>query len=203
MREFVPARSQSDRREAANMQGVIYKSIEDMVVAGHGAETWAAILKRAGVQDPAFVGMSRYPDELAGRIVGAASAILGAAPEDIMRAFGRHWTTHTAPTYYGDLMAFAGNSFLEVVKNLDQMHARISLIFPNYKPPSFRVEELGAGKLRLHYSSERAGLGPVVEGMMIGLGDRFGVDVQIKPERSRNDGHDHDEFVVTYAPRKS
>jgi len=183
------------------MQGVIYKSIEDMVVAGHGAETWNAILKKAGVDDPAFVGMARYPDELAGRIVGAASAVLGAAPEDIMRAFGRHWTTHTAPTYYGDLMAFAGNSFVEVVKNLDQMHARISLIFPNYKPPSFKVEELGKGQLRLHYSSERAGLGPVVEGMMVGLGDRFGLDVQIKPERGRADGLDHDVFLVTYTAR--
>lgn len=185
------------------MQGVIYKSIEDLVVAGWGTETWAEILKRAGVEDPAFVGMSRYPDELAGRIVAAASAVLKLPAEDIMRAFGRHWTTNTAPTYYGDLMAFAGNSFLEVVKNLDQMHARISLIFPNYKPPSFRVEELGPGKLRLHYTSRRAGLGPVVEGMMVGLGDRFGLDVQIKPERGRTDGHDHDEFIVTYAPRAS
>ncbi len=185
------------------MQGVIYKSIEDLVVAGWGAETWAEILKKAGVDDPAFVGMSRYPDELAGRIVGAASAVLKLAPEDVMRAFGRHWTTNTAPTYYGELMAFAGSSFLDVVKNLDQMHARIALIFPNYKPPSFRVEELGAGRLRLHYSSQRAGLGPVVEGMMVGLGDRFGVDVTIKPERGRADGLDHDEFMVTYAPRAS
>ena len=86
------------------MQGVIYKSIEDLVVAGWGAETWAEILKRAGVDDPAFVGMSRYPDELPGKIVGAASAVLKLAPEDVMRAFGRHWTTNTAPTYYGELM---------------------------------------------------------------------------------------------------
>lgn len=185
------------------MQGVIYKSIEDLVVAGWGAETWSTILKRAGVDDPTFVGMARYPDELAGRIVGAASAVLGLPPEDIMRAFGRHWTTNTAPTYYGELMAFAGNSFIEVVKNLDQMHARISLIFPNYKPPSFKVDELGEGKLRLHYNSQRDGLGPVVEGMMVGLGDRFGLDVQIKPERTRAAGHDHDEFIVTYAKRAS
>ena len=59
--------------------------IEDLVVAGWGAETWAEILKRAGVDDPAFVGMSRYPDELAGKIVGAASAVLKLAPEDVMR----------------------------------------------------------------------------------------------------------------------
>lgn len=183
------------------MQGVIYKSIEDLVVAGWGADTWAEILKKAGIQDPTFVGMARYPDELAGRIVGAASAVLKLPAEDVMRAFGRHWTTNTAPTYYGELMAFAGNSFLEVVKNLDQMHARIALIFPNYKPPSFRVDELGPGKLRLYYSSQRAGLGPVVEGMMIGLGDRFGLDVTIKSEKGRGDGLDHDEFLVTYAPR--
>ena len=185
------------------MQGVIYKSIEDLVVAGWGAETWASILARAGVEEPAFVGMARYPDELAGRIIGAASEVLGLGPEQIMRAFGRHWTTGTAPTYYGDLMAFAGESFVEVVKNLDQMHARVALIFPNYRPPSFRCEELGPGRLRLHYRSQRAGMGPVVEGMMVGLGDRFGLEVRIEPERTREDGHDHDEFIVTYAPRAS
>lgn len=183
------------------MQGVIYKSIEDLVTTAHGADTWATILRKAGVDDPAFVGMSRYPDELAGRIIGAASGVLGVPAGDIMRAFGRHWTNHTAPTYYGDLMAFAGTSFVEVVNNLDQMHARISLVFPNYKPPSFRCEALGEDKLRLHYRSERQGLGPVVEGMLVGLGDRFGLDVEVTPEKSRTDGHDHDVFVVSYKPR--
>ena len=178
------------------MQGVIYKSIEDLITSAHGADTWAAILGEAGIDDPVFVGMSRYPDEYAGRIVGAASAILGVPAADIMRAFGRHWTTNTAPTYYGDLMAFAGTSFVEVINNLDQMHARISLIFPNYKPPSFRCETLGEGKLRLYYQSVRQGLGPVVEGMLIGLGDRFGLDVEVTSGRSRSDGLDHDEFIL-------
>lgn len=183
------------------MQGVIYKSIEDLVTSAHGADTWNTILRKAGVDDPAFVGMSRYPDELAGRIIGAASGVLGVPAEDIMRAFGRHWTSHTAPTYYGELMAFAGTSFVEVVNNLDQMHARISLVFPNYKPPSFRCEMLAEGRLRLHYHSERQGLGPVVEGMLVGLGDRFGLDVEVTPEKARTDGHDHDQFIVTYRAR--
>ncbi len=77
---------------------MIYKSIEDLVVAGWGTEIWTTILKQAGVEDPTFIGMSRYPDELAGRIVGAASTVLGIAPDDVMRAFGRHWTTNTAPS---------------------------------------------------------------------------------------------------------
>jgi len=183
------------------MQGVIYKSIEDLVISAHCADTWATILQKAGVDDPAFVGISRYPDELAGRIIGAASSVLGVPPEDIMRAFGRHWTNHTAPTYYGDLMAFAGTSFIEVVNNLDQMHARVSLVFPNYKPPSFRCEAVADGKIRLHYRSERKGMGPVVEGMLIGLGDRFGLTVEVVPERLRDDGHDHDQFIVTYKAR--
>ena len=183
------------------MQGVIYKSIEDLVTSAHGAEAWATILRKAGVDDPTFVGMSRYPDELAGRIIGAASGVLGVPAEDIMRAFGRHWTNHTAPTYYGDLMAFAGTSFIEVVSNLDQMHARISLVFPNYKSPSFRCETLGEGKLRLHYRSERQGLGPVVEGMLVCLGDRFSLDVEVVQEKARTDGHDHDQFIVTYKAR--
>jgi hypothetical protein len=179
------------------MQGVIYKSIEDLVVSAHGADKWAAILREANVDEPAFVGMARYPDELAGRIVGAASKVLGAAPEDIMRAFGRYWTTHTAPHYYGDMLAFAGNSLLEVLRNLDQMHARIALIFPGYSPPSFRVEELGEDRFRLHYYSKRQGLLPVVEGMLAGLGDRFGVALDIQVERTRADGLDHDQLLVT------
>ena len=63
------------------MQGVIYKSIEDLVVAGWGTEAWAEILKRADVDAPAFVGMSRYPDELAGRIVGAEALIRWPRPD--------------------------------------------------------------------------------------------------------------------------
>jgi hypothetical protein len=181
-----------------SMQGVIYKSIEDLVVSAHGQEKWAAILREAGVDEPAFVGMARYPDELAGRIIGAASKILGATPEDIMRAFGRYWTTHTAPHYYGDMLAFAGDSLVEVLRNLDQMHARIALIFPGYSPPSFQVEELGEDRFRLHYHSKRQGLLPVVEGMLAGLGDRFNTKLEIAIERTRADGHDHDQLLVSY-----
>jgi hypothetical protein len=182
------------------MQGVIYKSIEDLVTSAHGPAKWAAILRQAGVDEPAFVGMSRYPDELAGRIIGAASVILGASAEDIMRAFGRHWTTHTAPQYYGDMLAFAGNSFVEVLRNLDQMHARISLVFPGYEPPSFRVEELGGDRLRVHYYSKRQGLLPVVEGMLTGLADRFGLTLSMEIEKTRAQGHDHDVLLITCKP---
>ena len=52
--------------------------------------------------------------------------------------------------------------------------------------------------LRLTYHSEREGLAPMVEGLIIGLGKRFGQVVQISLASPRGPGRSHDVFEVSW-----
>lgn len=180
------------------MYGLINKAVHDLVVSKFGESTWTEIARKAGVTDPNFISMEKYPDEVTYKLVGAASEVLKAPAEQILEAFGEYWTVYSAEAGFGHLLEFAGNNLVDFLKNLDNMHTRVALTFPKLEPPSFRVSDITDSSLRLHYFSKRPGLAPVAKGMVMGLGKRFDTPVKVTLDRSRADGHDHDEFIVIY-----
>jgi hypothetical protein len=180
------------------MYGLINKAIHDLVTSRFGESKWHEICQKAGVTDAAFVTMEKYPDETTYQLVGAASAVLGAPPEDILETFGEYWTVYSAEAGFGHLLEFAGSNLVEFLRNLDNMHTRIALTFPQLEPPSFRVGEVTESSVQLFYHSKRPGLAPLVIGMVKGLGKRFDTPVSARLTRPRADDRDYDEFQILY-----
>ena len=178
------------------MYGLVNIAIRDLILGEHGPEIWDRILERAGVPHSTFVGMERYPDSMTYDLVGAASEVLGAPAEDLLRVFGEYWMTFTAEKGYGETLEFAGSTFREFLENLDEMHARISLSFPHLQPPSFDLEELEDGRLELHYHTDRPGLAPMVIGLLNGLAKRFGQEIDLIHEGPEQEGG-HDRFLMS------
>ncbi len=182
------------------MYGLVNKAVHDLVVTKFGAEAWDTIRRRAGVESVSFVGLQPYPDAVTYRLVEAASETLGLPPAKVLEAFGEYWMTYTAREGYGELLDLTGGDFVSFLQNLHALHARIRRGFPGLQPPELRCTEVTSSSLRLHYHSHRPGLAPFVVGLLRGLGKRFGVEVSATLDRGRDEGHDHDEFVVQFHP---
>ncbi len=178
------------------MYGLVLKAIKDLVVQNYGADKWEAIKTKAGVKVDEFVRMEPYDDKIAYDLVGAASAVLGAPAEGVLEAFGHYWVSFTAQEGYGDMLDMAGNDLGEFLSNLDMLHARVGNTYTKLAPPAFDCEQVDDKTYRLHYRSTRAGLGPMVVGLVKGLGDRFGTPCEVDFVVKKSDGADHDEFVV-------
>lgn len=178
------------------MYGLVNKAVEDLIRTKFGTQTWEEILKRAGVDDIGFISMDPYPDEITYGLVKAASEILERPVDELLEAFGEHWTLYTAQEGYGDLLSISGRSFEGFLENLDSLHTRIALSFPELRPPTFDCERRGDGTLVLHYKSERDGLAPMVRGLVRGLANMFEVEVGIEQTASKADGADHDVFLI-------
>ncbi len=181
------------------MYGLVNRALAEMVTAEHGLATWEAIKADAGVGVDEFHAMTQYPDEVTVSIVGAASARLGVTPSAFLRALGEYWIRYTARQGYGDLLALGGSSFPAFLQNLDAMHGRVGLSFPELRPPSFRCTDITGSSLTFHYYSERQGLADLVIGLVEGLGHLFDLAVTIRPLALKANGADHDTFHVTYA----
>lgn len=180
------------------MYGLVNQAIRDMIVVNQGEETWTRVRERAEVEVEQFEGMEPYPDDLTHRLVMAASVELNADPHALLRAFGEFWVTYTAAEGYGPLMDMAGSTLPEFLHNLDDLHARVGVNFPQLVPPSFDAEDLDEGSMHLHHHSSREGLAPMVIGLVEGLGGRFETPVEVEQLASRNEGADHDVFAVRY-----
>ena len=178
------------------MYGLVNKAIEDLVTKDHGDDTWDTITQKAGIEEGGFISMEPYDDQLTYRLVGAASEVLEVPVDALLEGFGEFWTTFTAEEGYGDLLDMSGGSFLEFLANLDDLHVRVGLSFPDLKPPSFTLETIDPSLHKLHYRSGRAGLAPMVIGLIRGLAKRFDVNVEttlVPPDES---GLDHTVFEI-------
>lgn len=182
---------------AACMYGLINKAVEGLVRSKFGDSAWDRIRSRAGLPDEPFLSMDQYDDKTTYDLVTAASAELGVPTEVILEEFGSYWTRYSAEAGYGDLLRSAGKTLPEFLRNLDQMHTRVKLSFPNLRPPSFSVTDETAGSLVLHYHSDRPGLAPLVLGMIRGLGDRFGLTLSVRPFRV-DDARPHEAFEIRW-----
>jgi Haem-NO-binding len=183
------------------MFGLVNKGLEDMVCGQYGEEIWEEIKSKAEVEIEAFISMDAYPDDITYRLVDAASVVMKIPATDILEAFGRYWILFTATEGYGSLMEMAGDNLPEFLQNLDNLHARVGLSFPNLQPPSFLCSDLEAESLKLHYYSERPGLTPMVVGMLKGLGEKFNTDVDIQLTHSKAQGNDHEEVSIAHKPK--
>ncbi len=178
------------------MYGLVNRAVRDLIVSRFGESCWLEIARRAGVAQTAFLSMTAYPDEVTYRLVDAASEVTGLPGDAIFEAFGEHWTLYTAREGYGEMLKLAGRTLFEFLQNLDTLHARVGLLFPELAPPSFRCADVTDRSMRLEYYSNRPGLAPFVVGLVKGLGKRFDTPVSIELVRGRADGLDHDEFLV-------
>jgi len=181
------------------MYGLVNKAIEEMVCTHYGESTWETIKQEAALADiDYFVSMESYPDDVTHRLVRAACKVLNLSSEEILQAFGEYWVTYTAEEGYGEMLAMAGDNLPEFLRNLDNLHMRVGLNFPELKPPSFQANAVDQNALQLDYHSDRQGLAPMVIGLLKGLGRRFKTEVDVSQTGDRNTGADHDTFLIKY-----
>ncbi len=178
------------------MHGLVNKAVEDLIRTKFGAHAWEQIANIAGIDDVGFISMDPYPDEITYGLVTAASKVLETPVDQLLEAFGEYWTLYTAREGYGDLLSISGDNFHNFLENLDGLHARIALSFPELKPPAFHCEHKDDGNLVLHYYSERPGLAPMVKGLVKGLANMFEIDVDIEQIADKANHDDHDVFLI-------
>lgn len=182
------------------MYGLVNRAIQQMVTTQHGDEVWNRIKTIADLSDlDFFATYQAYPDDVTHRLVAAASEELGLTGEEIMQAFGEYWITYTASEGYEQLLESTGETLPEFLDQLDTLHARAGLSFPQLQPPSFRCEHAANQSMNLEYRSKRQGLAPMVIGLLHGLGKRFKTSVKVQQTASRDRGDAQDLFQVQYS----
>ncbi|MFK7994303.1 MAG: heme NO-binding domain-containing protein [Granulosicoccus sp.] len=184
------------------MYGLVNKAVEQLVKSQFGDDKWREIAAKANVEH-SFVSMDTYPDKVTYDLVAAASEILDIPPVKILEAFGEHWIQYTVDEGYGQTISMYGKSVPEFLKNMNNLHAQIRLSLPELNPPTITCEETSGGDLLVCYESERAGLAPMLVGLLRGLGKRFStpVNVEYVPPIEQNQTQEY--FLISYAVQKA
>ena len=180
------------------MYGIVTKAIGELIVSSHGPAKWEEVQEKAGVEVDFLVSNEPYPDELAYRLVGAASEVLGCSTEEFLVRFGEHWILKTGLETYGALLKSGGSSLKDFLVKLPNFHTRIVLFYPDLKPPEFTCSDVSDHSLRLHYFSERQGLTGFMVGLLRGLSVLYETPIETTLVASKGKGDDHDIFELSW-----
>jgi len=178
--------------------GLINEAMRRHVVENAGPAAWSAIAARAETGQT-FAALHYYDDSITYALVGAASEVLDAPADELLRGFGHFWSTRVGPESYSDILGATGTDVVGVLRNLDEMHARLQSLYPDLRPPSFDVVEAEPHRLEVHYRSEREGLVPFVVGLLEGLGDLYGTPATVTHDPVASGGVLHEVFHVVLA----
>ena len=180
------------------MYGLVNIAIAELITRQRGPDAWHRASRDLGISGP-FIAMRQYPDELTGRLVGWMAQELAVDGDTVLEQVGEFWV-HFAHERYDELLHQLGRPLSSALQNLDLLHARVALSFPDLNAPSFRCTDVGDGELHLHYYSSRPGLTPMVVGLIRGLAAVLATEVEVTVVDSRASGADHDTFLVRYPP---
>ncbi len=161
------------------MYGMVNNAFRRYVIDHQGDAAWNEIVTRADLDTAEFGAMMAYDDSVTLSIFDAMVSESGRDPGELLQDVGRSWVRFAKTTSFAGLLAMAGKDFESLIGSLDDMHARIKTSLPALRPPSFDCRRLDGGFIEVTYRSEREGLFPFVLGVLEGLADDFGEQVEV------------------------
>lgn len=179
------------------MYGLVNKAIEDLICKEFGEDKWDEILEDSGIDIDGFISMDNYDDDITYSLVESISKILKLSSNQVLETFGKFWTTYTAAKGYKDILLMTGNNIEEFLFNIDELHSRITVTYPEMVPPKFTAYKITDNHFELEYRSKRTGLAPMVIGLLEGIGDRFSKNVSVSQIATIDDnGVDKFSFII-------
>lgn len=179
------------------MHGIFLTEFKKYIKATRGTEAWDVIRARAGLESRAYVPIQQYPDKEAAALVAAASAINGAAATQILENYGRFIVADLLTLYRGLLRPDWRS--LEVIEHAQEMIDRVKRLNGlAVGPPELSVERASPDRILVRYESPRK-LCNVGKGMLRGIGDYFGDELEVTEDACMQEGHAYCRVGVSVA----
>ncbi|CCQ12807.1 hypothetical protein PALB_37470 [Pseudoalteromonas luteoviolacea B = ATCC 29581] len=176
------------------MKGIIFRALEDLVVAQHGMQTWDSILDKVNLSDRYYLGPKSYPDEELFSIVTEIGSILNVELPVLIRSFGEYLFGYLAKSHADIVSQF--QTFESLIEGIDGViHKEVKKLYQEPNLPSILVTTIDDKTLKVIYDSPRK-LCFCSEGLIYGAASHFGIQVDIEHPKCTHHGADVCELIV-------
>ncbi len=156
------------------MHGLINRSIQCFVQDTYGPAIWAEVVERAALDFDNFEALLIYEDDLTGRVLHATSVRLDKPVEVLMEDIGTYLISNSGFGGARRLLRFGGETFVDFLHSLDDLHDRIRLAVPELVLPTLEIRDHAATSFTLDCSFDRPGFGHVLVGILRAMADDYG-----------------------------
>ena len=180
------------------MYGMIHRAVREMVLDRAGSGVWAEIERAAGIAQSELISVEVYDDAVTMRLIECAASSSKIDVQQFLVEFGQYWISYAGQSPFGSILQFTGDNLATFLRNLDRLHEGVQNVMPRASMPSFKVAKDEPNRMEVEYRSSRVGLEPFVEGLFIGLLNRFDLSGEVKLLSQTCDGS---RFELTFQPK--
>jgi hypothetical protein len=147
------------------MKGIIFNTVERIVIEAHGEDAWDDLLEMAGV-DGNYHSMGNYDDKDILALVGAAAKMLDKPPGDVTLWLGEKAMAIFHESWPELFKPYAG--CIEFITQLNEIiHPEVHKLYPGADTPVFTYLQVTPSSLTMQYDSARK-LCMFAEGLILG-----------------------------------
>lgn len=176
------------------MIGLIFNTLESVVVEEFGEDTWDDILEQAN-SDGVYHGLGSYQDEEITRLVVASAKLLNKEPSEILRWFGQQ-AAHKFHQKMPDMFTQFDSFFSYILSLNDIIHPHVKELYPNSQVPYFKTISHSDDELIVEYVSARQ-MCHLAEGLIVGSAEIFQTKVIVEQPKCVHHGAVHCHLRIT------
>ena len=163
------------------MKGMVFTEFLEFVERRFGEEMVDDVIETADVPNGgAYTAVGTYSHGEMVALVVALSEKTGAPAESLVREFGEA-LSDTFARDFPDFFRRAGNLFDFLASIEDHIHVEVRKLYADAELPTFTVESRTPARMVIVYRSPRK-MGHLSEGLIIGSGRQYGVEVRVHSE---------------------
>ena len=157
------------------MHGLINRSLECFISDTYGKQIWLDVAKAANLGFDGFESMLHYDDALTFAVLDAAAEKLAKPPDVLLDDLGTYLVSNPRLEALRRLLRFGGETFIEFLHSLDDLHGRAKLAVPELEMPVLRLQGGDDdGAFLLTCKSPYAGFSNVIIGLLRAMADDYG-----------------------------
>lgn len=169
------------------MHGLINRSIQSFLSDTYGAEMWSSIMAAADLGFDNFETLSNYDRNETDAVMKAASGYLSTSEDMLLEDLGTYLVSHPNMQALRRLLRFGGDSFVEFLHSLDELHDRAKLAVPDLILPVLELRDHSSSAFTLSVVHHHNGFGHVMVGVLRAMADDYGA-LALLDFQGRKDG---------------
>lgn len=169
------------------MHGLINRSIQCFLADTYGPRAWATIAAAADLGADGFEALMLYDNAQTEAVLQAAAAHLGKPRDMVLEDLGTYLVSHPNVQALRRLLRFGGETFVEFLQSLDELHDRARLAVPDLSLPTLELRDHSMSAFTLLVRHDHPGFGHVTVGILRAMADDYGA-LALLDYQGRKDG---------------
>ena len=169
------------------MHGLINRSIQLFLRDTYGARAWREIAEEAGLGFDNFEALLSYENAVTENVLQTAREFVANPRDVLLEDLGSYLVSHPNVQALRRLLRFGGETFVDFLHSLDELHDRARLAVPDLLLPVMELRGHCSTTFSLLLTHEHPGFGHVIVGLLRAMADDYGVLAYLEYQ-GRRDG---------------